>query len=183
VSDCREVLRREGVSYRIIANVDVRPEGQRKGIGTTMYELVFDMTCKHKLQMASSSQRSVFGESFWKKQIKKGRARCAISNSDKTGNYWDGPLQDLEERIAVSRPNEYGEPDYDYAAREMKKLNIPKPRRGPDGHYWPCRQYVIKKGHCGWDRKLNGAPKAEKCRYGKVTRGARKGQCRLRPKR
>jgi len=172
---------RRGSRKLIVENIKVNPGGQREGIGTAMYELVLQMACDYKLQMASGTERSVFGESFWKKQVNKKRARCAISNSDKSPNYWGGPLNDLEERIAIENPNEYGEPDYDRAAKEMKKLEVPKPRRGSEGFYWPCRQYVVKKGQCRQDGSLKGV--RSKCRYGRYTRGPRKGLCRTRPRR
>jgi hypothetical protein len=126
---------------------------RRKGLMTRLYEVAAEDACRDGNRLVSDVNRSVFSEAFWRKQKRKGRARCVQPNRNQTENVWNGPLLDYEEYLAQKyRDKLYGDPDYDRAAREMKKLKMPKPRRGSDeGNfytYWPCFRWGFKKKMC-----------------------------------
>lgn len=71
------------------------------GIGTKLYEYMQDLACKHRLRLASDTERTRFSEGFWTKQVRKGRAQCRPMkhrsrgatrlNDDMkdSGGYWD----------------------------------------------------------------------------------------------
>lgn len=55
---------------------EVEPAFQRCGVGTRLYEHTMRIAQKKKLRLVSDSQRSKSAETFWQKQVKKGRAVC-----------------------------------------------------------------------------------------------------------
>lgn len=55
---------------------EVEPVFQRCGVGTRLYEHTLRIAQKKKLRLVSDSQRSKSAETFWQKQVKKGRAVC-----------------------------------------------------------------------------------------------------------
>lgn len=63
------------------AHVVVKPDVQRCGVGTRLYEIAAQGACDMGYKLASDSYRSSMSQGFWAKQMKKGRARC-ISTAD-----------------------------------------------------------------------------------------------------
>jgi hypothetical protein len=49
---------------------------RRCGIGTKMYERALQLACELGLPLASGHSRTPASEGFWRKQERKGRARC-----------------------------------------------------------------------------------------------------------
>lgn len=122
---------------------------RRRGLMTRMYEVAAQDACDSGAVLVSDTERSAFAEAFWRKQKRKGRARCLVSNRNDSPNAWDGPVLNLEEHLAQKyRDRRYGTPNYDRAAREMKKLNLPKPRRGANGKKWSCLRWGFKRKMC-----------------------------------
>jgi murein DD-endopeptidase MepM/ murein hydrolase activator NlpD len=62
----------------IIGMVKVDPGIQRCGVGTRLYERAAARGCNKGLLLRSDSWRTPASEGFWKKQEKKGRARCVV---------------------------------------------------------------------------------------------------------
>ena len=124
---------------------------RRKGLMTRLYEVAAGDACAEGRRLVSDVERSAFSEKMWRTLRRRGHARCFISNSDRRSNAWDGPLLDLEEKLAWQyRDKEYGEPDYDRAQVEMKKLlrDLPKPRHAGRDTYWPCFRWGLKRSLC-----------------------------------
>jgi hypothetical protein len=125
---------------------------RRKGLMTRLYEVAAEEACQDGNRLVSDANRSAFAEAFWRKQKRKGNARCLERNVNRQDNVWYGPLNDFEEYLAQKyRDPLYGDPDYDRAAREMKKLKLPRARRG----YWPCFRWGFKKKMCREPRPFN----------------------------
>jgi hypothetical protein len=49
---------------------------QRCGVGTALYTKLAQFACSEGKTMRSDSARSAAAEGFWRKQVRKGRARC-----------------------------------------------------------------------------------------------------------
>lgn len=66
----------------------------RCGIGTKLYEQIAAAMCKQGLRLASDTGRSRYAESFWKKQVKKGRAECIArkTRTQRGGTVYDDRL-------------------------------------------------------------------------------------------
>ena len=50
---------------------------RRCGYGTKLYEKMRDVACDYGVPLASDRIRSEFSDGFWRKQLRKGRAKCA----------------------------------------------------------------------------------------------------------
>lgn len=61
----------------------VRPQYRRCGYGTQLYEKLRDVSCQAGVRLRSDFERTEFSDGFWKKQTKKGRARCIADISDR----------------------------------------------------------------------------------------------------
>lgn len=122
---------------------------RRKGLITRLYEVAAEDACHHGARLVSSIERSPFSEAFWRKQKRKGRARCLAPNKT-SRNVWRGPVLDLEYHLAQKyRDPVYGEPDYERAAKEMKKLKLPKSRWNQEiGGHWRCLRWGFKRKMC-----------------------------------
>jgi hypothetical protein len=51
-------------------------EKLRCGYGTKLYEKMQQIACENRRRLVSDRLRSAMAEGFWKKQFRKGRARC-----------------------------------------------------------------------------------------------------------
>lgn len=49
---------------------------KRCGIGTRLYEHLYKIACDERARLASDTKRTEASEGFWRKQARKGRARC-----------------------------------------------------------------------------------------------------------
>jgi hypothetical protein len=54
----------------------VKAKRLRCGVGTRIYEQALKLACKHQRRLTSDTSRTVYSEKFWRKQVRKGRARC-----------------------------------------------------------------------------------------------------------
>lgn len=73
------VLGRMGTFAAVIA-IRVERSLQRKGIGTRLYLNAAKFACKQwGVPLASDTARTAESESFWQKQVRKGRAKCIDS--------------------------------------------------------------------------------------------------------
>ncbi len=70
----RQPTKVDGRNLMIVDIAEVDEAHQRKGVGTKLYEIAAAEACKHGALLASRS-RSKMSDGFWKKQIKKGRAK------------------------------------------------------------------------------------------------------------
>lgn len=59
-----------------VQRIDVEPDLRRCGVGTMLYERAAAEACERGLRLASDRERSKGAETFWRKQVRKGRARC-----------------------------------------------------------------------------------------------------------
>lgn len=149
-------------AYRV-TEIEVTGPGPRSGAGTAMYEEALAAACEANALLLSSAHRSVFSEAFWRKQVKKGRARCRRPNPRaKWGaNYYGSPLLERFDKISAdcdelhphfpARAHKCAEA----GARALKR-QLPKPRNAPkpgysdmvSSEYWPCFIYAAKPTHC-----------------------------------
>jgi hypothetical protein len=116
------------------------PKLRRARWGTKLYERGLELACRHGMTFVSSSMRSEFSEAFWRKQVRKGRARCLRSTGKNklVGSYYRIPKMELLE---------HGLTEAEVRAA-IKKL--PKPKRDLDGEgFWGCPRYAIKSSTCG----------------------------------
>lgn len=65
---------RDGKSVNV-SSIAVGPRG--RGVGTKLYESAAAWACRVGRPLASDEKRSAFSDAFWKKQVRKKRARCA----------------------------------------------------------------------------------------------------------
>ncbi len=111
------------------------PKNWSKGFGTMLYEAGLKLACEEGRAFRSSSTRSVFSESFWRKQADKGRAVCV---ADRPGFYHRLPLEvDLEEA------HEAGELDTaTYEAIRARVAPLAEEARAAKSD-WRCNHYRI----------------------------------------
>lgn len=113
------------------------PKLRRAKLGTKLYEKALELTCREGLRLGSSSMRSEFSEAFWRKQVRKGRARCEGGKGVGPGSYYRIPRAELLE-LGLQ----------DSEVREATR-KLPKPKRDAQGEgFWRCPRYVIKKETC-----------------------------------
>lgn len=125
--------------FLAVGYVSVPPELRRKGVATALYEVALEHACREKRQLASDVERSHFAEAFWRKQVRKGRARC-LRRGD--GIIWDGPLQ--TEIDSIERACE-GDERCLKQRLAMLSRGLPKPSRNGT---WPCRRWAFKRRIC-----------------------------------
>lgn len=110
--------------------------GQRRGLGTRLYEEALAEACRERRQLASDDVRSPFAEAFWRKQQAKGRAVCDSSHGKGQGGYYSGPLVELID----DRDNGHiSEAEYDRI-----RAALPKPEKDVDGPFWVCPRYKVR---------------------------------------
>jgi hypothetical protein len=64
------------VGYVLVAEtIEIRTP-PRCGLGTKIYEQALQLACEKNARLASDVARSDAAEGFWRKQVRKGRARC-----------------------------------------------------------------------------------------------------------
>lgn len=101
----------------VVGEIEVAEEARRSGVGTALYEAAVKVACKAGLDVSSDSFRSPYAESFWRKQVAKGRATCVPGH----GNVYDAP------------------------ARGKSTAGLPVPERDSAGDpAWPCARYVAR---------------------------------------
>lgn len=62
-----------------IGFIDVHPGMQRCGLGTRLYEKAAKIACAEaKAPLNSDMERTAASQGFWEKQVRKGRAHCAM---------------------------------------------------------------------------------------------------------
>lgn len=98
-----------------IGSAEVKRRFRQLRIGTSLYEVLGSHLCKRKQveSLRSDKTRTPYAESFWRKQVRLGRARCVPGAGYAIG--W----------------------------RETHDERLPKPDRIGDEAWWPCRQYEI----------------------------------------
>lgn len=127
----------------------IQVEDKRAGVGTALYEVLAKVACKRGVPLFSDMTRSVFAESFWRKQARKRRAVCAEKNVDRDDNVYRGPALELREKI--ERECHAREP-YRETKRtecvnerfEAEAAKFPKPK----GRAWPCLRWKLKPESC-----------------------------------
>jgi GNAT superfamily N-acetyltransferase len=64
-------------TFMRVARIDVDESVRRQGVGTKLYERAARVACeaRYDVPLASDTDRSPMSESFWRKQVDKGRAR------------------------------------------------------------------------------------------------------------
>lgn len=97
------------------------------GVGTKLYEAALRYACdERKMVLRSDTLRSVFAESFWRKQVAKGRATCTGGRG-----------------LVFRAPEGY------YPGKVRRRLEPRIGKRGGRGsvvvnefgEYWPCAYY------------------------------------------
>lgn len=141
-----------------------RVEDWSKGYGTMLYEAGLRLACEEQRAYSSSSMRSVFSESFWGKQARKGRAACVPGE----GTYYRLPLDaDLEEAYLDGRISE------ETFSAIMERAEALLAQRVDDAvgeKVWPCKRYLIPAGQtCSIDslKGLRGRKAARRSRQTK----------------
>ena len=61
----------------------VKPAYQRCGVGTKLYTAAAQWGCERGFRLRSDTQRSIDSDSFWRKQVSKGRAACVESAAER----------------------------------------------------------------------------------------------------
>lgn len=79
-----------------VAVSDVALHMRRCGLGTKLYTLAAKWGCERGLKLRSDATRTVDSDTFWKKQVQKGRAVCAVRESE-----WHDP--DESDRYVLNR--------------------------------------------------------------------------------
>lgn len=91
--------------------IRVNREFERCGVGTKIYEKMLEIACATGMRFTSDISRTDASEGFWRKQVKKGRARCVKNGGpgdklnerfDKVG-FWECERYELKERCPVDR--------------------------------------------------------------------------------
>jgi len=119
-------------------------------LGTALYEAAAQVVCDrgsgHKLR--SGFLRSEFSESFWRKQHSKGRARCAMRNTEGYNNYYDIPWS----RLDVKQKQKYLD-----AGIVRPQWDDLRPAEGA----WPCQRWQMNRKICGtrWGGTFNNEGK------------------------
>jgi GNAT superfamily N-acetyltransferase len=62
----------------VVTDIEVKPKYRNCGLATRMYERAAAIACGRGLRLASDTTRTTMSETFWKKQVRKGRATCAM---------------------------------------------------------------------------------------------------------
>jgi hypothetical protein len=75
---------------RVLAVDYVSVSAPRCGIGTKIYQRALQLACDHKVKLASGSRRTGASEHFWRKQVRKRRAHCIITDEPADRLYDDG---------------------------------------------------------------------------------------------
>jgi hypothetical protein len=79
-----------GVPY--ISHVEVNDKMRRCGVATALYQQAGEIACrKFKAPLRSDRERSAAADTFWQKQVEKGRARC-IKAAKESLRHNDGPM-------------------------------------------------------------------------------------------
>ena len=119
--------------------VEVKPEHRAKRWGTRLYEEALRESCEVRKPLASDTTRSEFSEAFWRKQERKGRARCI---KGKGAKYWSTPRAELEDMLdsdAITA-SEYWQ--IISKLPERPALNVAGERM------WPCERYEMTQEPC-----------------------------------
>jgi len=126
----------------MVGLVKVVEKFQGRGLATRLYERGLALSCKpqgrHTARALSSDLvRSVFAEAFWRKQERKGRARCVPGH----GVYYSTPLDQLDYALTTGRITAK-----EYAQRTRGLPSPPKEVATVYGErtpVWPCERYEI----------------------------------------
>lgn len=115
---------RDRGEYVSVTDVRIDPALRGQKIGTELYKEALKYARLRKLPLSSDEIRSHFSESFWQKQISKGRAEC-IKKAGVYGEVWSQPLLESEKWVDKSK--------------------LPVPEKAPEGYsMWPCTRIQIK---------------------------------------
>lgn len=124
-------------AYLSVGFIKVEDAYLKKRWGTRLYELALAESCRTGKPLSSDNLRSEFSEAFWRKQQRKGRAKCLPGRAD----YWSTPRVELEEKL------DRGE----ITASEYRRLtdNLPEPERDQNNNrVWPCGRFEISEDPC-----------------------------------
>jgi len=113
----------------VVIHAAVDLNAMDRGVGTKLYTALAQYARRRGCSLASDKTRSVFSEAFWRKQQRKGRARC----QGKGGNYYPEPLSFIRRECFSGRLAKAT------CDRVLDKSRFPE----PDGHAWPCRRWVL----------------------------------------
>jgi GNAT superfamily N-acetyltransferase len=146
-----------------VNSVSLLPAARAEGVGTQLYEAAFEEACRQGKPLLSDDMRSAYAEAFWRKQARKGRARCA--QKAPRGKYWHDPLQTQQASLYHDCkrlfPFEH-EKALRCAQARLKAMTalLPKPKTPPRGEpYWPCGRWELRLDKCG--SSLDGLPAYE----------------------
>jgi len=146
-----EMLLKKGGDRLAVGFVAVAPKYREKRWGTRLYEEALRESCATGKPLSSDTQRSEFSEAFWRKQERKGRARCIGEG----GAYWAKPRYDLEDMLDN---DEITASDYERMTREL-----PEPETTEEGNrYWPCLRHEMTQNPCPGGFSLDAIRPARK---------------------
>lgn len=142
---------RRGSFNVIVSAVTVATKYQSMRLGTRLYEQALKDGCKLGYSVISDDMRSEFSEAFWRKQVRKKRATCALEGS---GGYYAIPKRALEKELARGEVSQ----------ERFNKIvaNLPEPALelgmfDAKYPYWPCEYY--KMDDACKTKSLAGLPK------------------------
>jgi len=131
------------VGWAEVVNIDYdelsKPEEERtkpSGLGTRLYERALRAVCDvgKAYSITSDTTRSEFSEAFWRKQVRKGRAKCVGDGSQSA--YFRAPLVDARQAFDKLKDGE--------AKFERFYNRLPHPQDDERGYRrWSCDYYEM----------------------------------------
>lgn len=121
--------------YRVERIEVRRDENRGKRVGTRIYEEAARVACSRGKPLVSDIIRSAFAEAFWRKQVRRGRAKCATKRIP--GERLPGG--------EVYHPFDIPNPE-----------SLPRPKNYPAGKRWPCGYWELLPTVCRGAVSLEG---------------------------
>lgn len=145
-------------AFRVTGIAIARGGPYRSGLGTALYEVALEHACSEGIRIHSDFYRSHFAEAFWRKQFKKGRARCVKRNRPEIRRYnvFYAPLESARGLIEEACVRRY--PGNARAQRTCVReghapfKSLPRPTKGA----WPCHVWGFRKDLCKGPMALDG---------------------------
>lgn len=130
----------------VVVEVKVNREARSQGVGTRLYEAALREACALNQGLASDTVRSIFAEAFWRKQARKGRAKClergrALVHRDPE---WDLRSYLRDSCLRAKDPRRCVEAKF-----KAMTSGLPKPKTRQEADRWPCYRWWIPPTKCG----------------------------------
>lgn len=113
-----------------VSYIELAPKERKGRVGTLLYDAMLGEACDRGQPLTSDRMRSHFAEAFWRKQVRKGRAKCV--RSGRGGELYRAPLLELGQDRDAGKITE--------AKYNEIVAKLPKPRS--DGT-WSCYRYDV----------------------------------------